>query len=71
MHICIFLRIILLYHVTRDGGFGRGHSEPLAEDADPVRHAGAVPQQSPGQTDAHRGLCQRNFVTMHMSKPQV
>lgn len=36
------------YHITSDGGLGRGHSEALTEDADPVREAGAVPQQSPG-----------------------
>ena len=39
------------YHVSSDGGFGGGHSEPLTEDAAPVRETGPVPQQSPGETE--------------------
>lgn len=32
------------YHVASDGSFGRGDTQPLTEDPNPVGKAGAVPQ---------------------------
>lgn len=72
--ICRSLSVPPSYHVTSDGSFRWGHSEPLTEDTDIVSQAGTVPQQSPGrQTDTHihSGLYEMNIwnlVAMQIAK---
>lgn len=51
-----------MYHVASDRSFRWGNSEPLTEDANPVRQTGTMPQQSPGR-NTHTRLRKNIIVT--------